>query len=61
LLSYLLGWSALIPQVSNDLEVELMLRGVPGIAICLLFWSIAHLFDRSAVRVHQELRSHATT
>ena len=61
LLSYGLGWSALIPQVSNDLEVELMSRGVPGIAMCLLFWSIAHLFDRSAARVHQELRGHATT
>jgi glycosyltransferase involved in cell wall biosynthesis len=60
-LSYLLGWSALIPQVSNDLEVELMARGVPGLAICLVFWTIAHVFDRSAARVQRELRGHATT
>ena len=61
LMSYLLGWSALIPQLSNDLEVEMMSRGVPGVALCLVFWCIAHLFDRSAARVHRELKGHATT
>ena len=61
LISYMLGWSAILPFVSNDLEVELLSRGIPGIMLCVSFWAIAHVFDRSATRVHRELRLNATT
>ena len=61
LIAYLLGWSALLPFFSNDLEIELVSRGIHPIAITLFFWSLAHLFDRGATRVHRELKSHATT
>ena len=60
LISYMLGWSAILPFMSNDLEVELLSRGVPGLLLCVLFWAIAHVFDRSATRVHRELRVNAT-
>ena len=29
LMAYLLGWSAALPFLSNDLEVELVARGIP--------------------------------
>ena len=61
LMSYVLGWSAILPFLSNDLEVELISRGVPQVLLCLSFWAIAHLFDRAATRVHRELRLNATT
>lgn len=61
LISYMLGWSAILPFMSNDLEVELLSRGIPGILLCVSFWAIAHVFDRSATRVHRELRLNATT
>ena len=60
LLAYFLGWSALLPMISNDLERELFSRGVPTTVVCLFFWFMAHLFDRAAVRVHKELRLNAT-
>ena len=59
LVAYVLGWSALLPMLSNDLERELFSRGVPGLVMCLFFWIMAHLFDRSATRVHKELRLNA--
>tara|TARA_B100000900_G_scaffold413417_1_gene437364 strand:- start:363 stop:1304 length:942 start_codon:yes stop_codon:yes gene_type:complete len=61
LMSYVLGWSAILPFLSNDLEVELISRGFPQVVLCLSFWAIAHLFDRAATRVHRELRLNATT
>lgn len=57
LLAYCLGWSAFLPMVSNDLEDELMARGVPMILVGVFFWYMAHIFDRMAVRMHRELRS----
>ena len=57
--AYFLGWSALLPFLSNDLEQELFARGVPAIVMCLFFWAMAHLFDRAATRVHKELRHSA--
>ena len=59
LVAYLLGWSALLPGLSNDLERELFARGVPALMMCLFFWFMAHLFDRIATRVHKELKLHA--
>jgi len=61
LISYMLGWSAILPFMSNDLEVELLSRGVPGLLLCVSFWAIAHGLDRSATRVHRELRVNATS
>ena len=58
LIAYLLGWSALLPLVSNDLEVELLGRGVPPMVLVFFFWAIAHVFDRGATRVYRELRNH---
>ena len=60
LISYMLCWSAILPFISNDLEVEFLSRGVPGLLLCVSFWAIAHVFDRSATRVHRELRVNAT-
>tara|TARA_B100000683_G_scaffold270969_1_gene310979 strand:- start:363 stop:1304 length:942 start_codon:yes stop_codon:yes gene_type:complete len=57
--AYFLGWSALLPFLSNDLEQELFARGVPAIVMGLFFWTMAHLFDRAATRVHKELRRSA--
>ena len=57
--AYFLGWSALLPFLSNDLEQELFARGVPAIVMCLFFWVMAHLFDRAATRVHKELKHSA--
>ena len=61
LMSYMLGWSAILPFLSNDLEVELLSRGIPGLFLCVSFWAMAHLFDRAATRVHRELRWNAKT
>lgn len=61
LMSYILGWSALIPVVSNDLERELFSRGVPALLMCVFYWTLAHLFDRAATRVHKELRLNASS
>ena len=61
LMAYLLGWSAALPFFSNDLEVELVSRGIPPLLLTAFFWSLAHLFDRGATRVHQELKPHAAT
>lgn len=58
-IAYMLGWSAFLPFVSNDLEQELLARGVPALVLGLFFWCMAHLFDRGAARVHRELRQHA--
>ncbi|MDP6188799.1 MAG: glycosyltransferase family 2 protein [Candidatus Poseidoniaceae archaeon] len=61
LLAYLLGWSAFLPMVTNDLEDVLVERSIPPILIGLFFWSMAHLFDRLATRTRQELRGNAKT
>ena len=58
-IAYFLGWSAVLPFLTNDLEQELFARGVPAILMCLFFWVMAHLFDRAATRVHKELRRSA--
>jgi glycosyltransferase involved in cell wall biosynthesis len=61
LLVYVLGWSALLPSISNDLEDFLVRRGLPPFILALCFWSIAHVFDRLATRRRRELRHHAKT
>jgi len=61
LMAYLLGWSAALPFFTNDLEIELVSRGIHPLLLTLFFWILAHLFDRGATRVHRELRLNATT
>ena len=58
---YLLGWTLMMagpPTSSPAFEsASLMTRSALG----LLCWGIAHLFDRRAVRFHQEKRLHAAS
>ena len=61
LFSYLLGWAALLPMFTNDLEAELGSRGMPMPLFALVCWFMAHLFDRLAVRTRMELRLNAKT
>ena len=55
-ISYFIGWMALIPGISTDLERSLVERGIPIVIIVILAWLCAHLFDRMAVVAKQELR-----
>jgi hypothetical protein len=55
-ISYYIGWMALIPGISTDLERALVDRGTPIVIIVLFAWLCAHLFDRMAVVVKQKLR-----
>ncbi|HIF90526.1 MAG TPA: glycosyltransferase family 2 protein [Candidatus Poseidoniales archaeon] len=55
-ISYYIGWIALIPGISTDLERTLVERGIPIYLIVIFTWSCAHIFDRMAVVVKQELR-----
>lgn len=55
-ISYYIGWVALIPGISTDLERMLLERGIPIYILVIMAWSCAHLFDRMAVVVKRELR-----
>jgi glycosyltransferase involved in cell wall biosynthesis len=55
-ISYFIGWVALIPGISTDLERTLIERGVPIFIIVIFAWFCAHIFDRMAVVVKQELK-----
>jgi len=57
--AYSIGWIALLPFISTDIERELVGRGVPPIFITIVAWSIAHVFDKGATRTVQELRLNA--
>lgn len=57
--SYFIGWVAIIPWYSTDLERVLVDREVPIIAIVLVSWTAAHIFDRLSVKVSQELKQNA--
>ena len=54
--SYFIGWVAIIPGISTDLERTLVERGIPIFIIVLFAWFCAHIFDRMAVVVKQQLR-----
>lgn len=58
-IAYAIGWIALIPGYSTDIERELVLRGCPPFVLTLVAWGVAHFFDRSATRTVQELRLNA--
>ena len=57
--AYVIGWIALLPSISTDLERELVGRGVAPLFITIVAWSIAHVFDKGATRTVQELRMNA--
>jgi len=57
--AYAIGWIALIPGISTDLERELT-SGFPSkLVLVLLCWICAHIFDRLAVKSRTELRINA--
>ncbi|MBT5254965.1 MAG: glycosyltransferase family 2 protein [Euryarchaeota archaeon] len=56
-ISYFIGWIAIIPGISTDLERELVQRGVSVFIIVFFAWFCAHIFDRRAVVVKQQLRN----
>jgi glycosyltransferase involved in cell wall biosynthesis len=58
-IAYAIGWIALLPAISTDLERELVGRGITPFALTFVAWSIAHVFDRGATRTVQELRLNA--
>lgn len=60
-ISYFIGWIALLPNVSTDLERELVSRGIHPLYLVLGAWAVAHVFDRAATRTVQELRRNAST
>ena len=60
-IAYAIGWMALLPGISTDLERELVGRGMNPAFLTLAAWSIAHVFDKGPTRTVQELRINAKT
>mgnify|MGYP001175665979 CR=1 FL=1 len=58
-IAYAIGWMALLPGISTDLERELVGRGIAPVFIAIFAWSVAHVFDKGATRTVQELRQNA--
>lgn len=59
LIAYTIGWIALLPAISTDLERELVIRGCPPVVLTFGAWAVAHFFDRAATSTVQELRLNA--
>ncbi len=57
--AYVIGWIAIIPTISTDLEREFVDRGLPVIILIIIAWSCAHILDRLSVKVSQELKHNA--
>ena len=59
LVSYSIGWIAIIPSISTDLEREIA-NSTAGIVFLVgMSWMAAHVFDRMAVKTRIELRKNA--
>ena len=59
LVAYSIGWIAIIPSISTDLEREIA-NSTSGIVFLVgMSWMAAHVFDRMAVRTRIELRKNA--
>jgi glycosyltransferase involved in cell wall biosynthesis len=59
LVSYSIGWIAIIPSISTDLEREIA-NSTTGIVFLVgMSWMAAHVFDRMAVKTRIELRKNA--
>ena len=57
--AYMIGWIAIIPNISTDLEREFIERGLPTIILIFIAWSCAHILDRLSVKVSEELKHNA--
>ena len=57
--SYFIGWVAILPWTSTDLERTLVERGIPIYLMVLVSWTAAHIFDRLSVNVSKELKHNA--
>ena len=57
--AYAIGWIALIPGISTDLERELTSGFLSELVLVILCWICAHIFDRLAVKSRTELRINA--
>ena len=61
LVAYSIGWIAIIPSISTDLEREIA-NSTSGIVFLVgLSWMAAHVFDRMAVKTRIKLRKNAQT
>ena len=60
-IAYAIGWIAIIPGISTDLERELANNFLSKLILVLLCWTCAHILDRLAVISRTELRSNAQT
>ena len=59
LVAYSIGWIAIIPSLSTDLEREIA-NSTSGIVFLVgMSWMAAHVFDRMAVKTRIELRKNA--
>ena len=59
LVAYSIGWIAIIPSISTDLEIEIA-NSTSGIVFLVgMSWMAAHVFDRMAVKTRIELRKNA--
>jgi len=61
LISYLMGWIALLPNISTDIEREIVSNPLILILFTIICWTCAHIFDRLAVTTREELRTNAQT
>ena len=60
-IAYCIGWIAIIPGISTDLERELSTGHLSNLMLVLFCWTCAHIFDRLAVKSRTELRMNAQT
>ena len=61
LIAYVIGWIALLPNISTDIERELPSNYLVILMFTLGCWTCAHIFDRLAVKTRLELRINAQT
>ncbi len=59
LVAYSIGWIAIIPSISTDLEREIANSTSGIIFLVCISWTAAHVFDRMAVKTRIELRKNA--
>jgi|TARA_B100001996_G_scaffold143187_1_gene108921 glycosyltransferase involved in cell wall biosynthesis len=59
LVAYSIGWIAIIPSISTDLEREIANSTSGILFLVAISWIAAHIFDRMAVKTRIELRKNA--
>jgi len=59
--AYAIGWIAIIPGISTDLERELATGFTAKVILVIACWACAHIFDRLAVKSRIELMKNAQT